>query len=61
MKTFRDVLRVLQGLTLEQLSCNLTWHDRETNEFYPMENITIEFNTSSEALDLGHPFFEINP
>ena len=60
MKTFRDVLLALQVLTPEQLDCDLTWHDKGADEFYPMENFTIELNADSDVLDLGHPFFEVD-
>lgn len=57
MKTYRELLERLQNLTQEQLSCDITVYDNNSDEFMGLEMKLEISDARTNVLDEGHPFF----
>lgn len=64
--TFGELLNKLRNLSEEQLNCNISIYEENSDEFFSAIEIQLDFlinnenGISTDVLDVNHPFFSIN-
>ena len=54
-QTYRDLLRMLQSMTNEQLDCTPTIYDPDSDEYYPATTLLTASDTN-QVLNENHPY-----